>query len=194
MDKDKEKNGTEKNGAGQAVTTIVVMVCVIAALASAATWFLFFNTGGNMEETSLYDNIKRYESEQMLDSLKEAMNEYLDTYNPDAFHYSEVKGLRDQLMGEETDWMDAEKAMTIDALRTFLMIHPDGFYRDRANVCMDSLLAQEAAEEESVPQINVNDSAYADTIAAEPVEKKEPEAEPTEHHHSEEVEIDSIFG
>lgn len=190
MDKDKEKNGK-----GQAVATIVVMVCVIAALASAATWFLFFNTGGNTEETSLYDDIKRYESEQMLDSLKEAMNEYLDTYNPDAFHYSEVKGLRDKLMGEETDWMDAEKAMTIDALRTFLMIHPDGFYRDRANVCMDSLLAQEAAEVESVPHINVGDSAYADTIAAEPVEKnKEPEAEQTEHHHGEEVEIDSIFG
>lgn len=190
MDKDKEKNGK-----GQAVATIVVMVCVIAALASAATWFLFFNTGGNTEETSLYDDIKRYESEQMLDSLKEAMNEYLDTYNPDAFHYSEVKGLRDQLMGEETDWMDAEKAMTIDALRTFLMIHPDGFYRDRANVCMDSLLALEAAEVESVPHINVGDSAYVDTIAAEPVEKnKEPEAEQTEHHHSDEVEIDSIFG
>lgn len=190
MDKDNKNKGK-----GQAVATIIVMVGVIAVLASAATWFLFFNTGGNTEETSLYENIKRYENEQMIDSLKESLNEYLDTYNPDAFHYSEVKGLRDRLMGEETDWMDAEKSMTVDALRTFLMIHPDGFYKDRANVCMDSLLALEAAKEEEAPNIHANDSAYADTIAAEPVETKEPEVvEPAERHHEEEMEIDSIFG
>lgn len=185
-----KETGRQENG--QAVATIVVVTCVIVALASAATWFLFFNKGDNTDESNLYSSIKRYESEQMIDSLKESMNLYLDTYNPDAFHYSEVKSLRDQLLAEEADWMDTEKSMTIDGLRTFLMIHPDGFYRERANTCVDSLLALETVEEEEAIERHTPDSVYTDTTVVEPAEVAEPEEE--HHHHVEDVEIDSIFG
>ncbi len=188
-------------GTGRAVATILSVSCLIVVLAAAAAWFLFFNAGDNADESRMYENIKRYESEQMLDSLKEGLGEYLDTYNSDAFHYSEVKSLRDRLMAEETDWMDTEKDMTVEGLEAFLSMHPDGFFSARANSCMDSLRALEEEEVKPLPvETHAADSVAGDSVVEaieleeKKIEEKAAEKPESHGHHQTEVEVDSIFG
>lgn len=192
-----------------AIATIIIVSCAIAALASAAVWFLFFKTGGNSDEQRLYDDIKRFEAEHNLDSLKESIGNYLDLYNPDAFHYSEVKSLRDDIVTEETDWMDAESSMTIDVLRLFLKAHPNGFFHSRANSCIDSLLAVEAVRATETVEHHAADSVATDTVP-EPAITHETEEDDAELRHNDHnghngndghndhnghnsVELDSIF-
>lgn len=189
----------DKNNKGNltAIATIIIVSCAIAALASAAVWFLFFKTGSNSDEHHLYDDIKRFEAEHNLDSLKESIGNYLDMYNPDAFHYSEVKSLRDDIVTEETDWMDAESSMTIDMLRGFLKAHPNGFFYSKANSCIDSLLAVEAARAADTAEHHVADSVTTDTVSEPAITHETGEGDAELHHNDHKgnngVELDSIF-
>ena len=97
-------NNQEK---GRATSTIAVISLIIAALACVAVWFLFFRGGSDADERTVYDNIMRYERERNLDSLDVALNDYFDTYNSDAFHYSQLKGLHDRFFTERSDWQEA---------------------------------------------------------------------------------------
>ena len=129
-----------------AVPTIFVVSLVILALAGAAVWYLFFRGGSDTDERAAYDNIMRYENAHQLDSLGEALNEYFDTYNSDAFHYSQLKELHDRFFTERDDWQAAEDQMSLDAVRHFLDVHPDGFYLGKANQKFDSLSYVHAVE------------------------------------------------
>lgn len=128
----------------RAGSTIAIVAVVILLLAGVAAWFLFFRGGSDDDERRAYDNIMRYENAHQLDSLGEALNDYFDTYNADAFHYSQLKDLHDRFFTERADWQAAEGLMSLDAFRHFLDVHPDGFYRSRANQKLDSLCYLEA--------------------------------------------------
>lgn len=129
-----------------AVPTILVVSLVILALVGVAVWYLFFRGGNDADERAAYDNIMRYENTHQLDSLGEALNDYFDTYNPDAFHYSQLKDLHDRFFTERDDWQAAEGQMSLEAVRHFLDVHPDGFYLGKANQKFDSLSYVQACE------------------------------------------------
>lgn len=129
-------NNQEK---GRATGTIAVISLIIVALACVAVWFLFFRGGSDADERTVYDNIMRYERERNLDSLDVALNDYFDTYNSDAFHYSQLKGLHDRFFTERSDWQEAQDAMSMEAVRHFLDVHPDGYYLSTARQTLDSL-------------------------------------------------------
>ena len=88
----------------RATGTILIISLVILAFMGAAVWFLFFRGGSDADERTAYDNIIRYENTHQLDSLGEALNDYFDTYNSDAFHYSQLKDLHDRFFTERDDW------------------------------------------------------------------------------------------
>ena len=130
-----------------AVTTILIVSLVIVALAGAAGWFLFFHGGSDADERTAYDNIIRYENTHQLDSLESALNEYFDTYNSDAFHYSQLKDLHDRFFTERDDWQTAADDLSLETVRHFLDVHPDGFYLDMASQKYDSLSFAQAVED-----------------------------------------------
>ena len=130
----------------RATGTILIISLVILAFMGAAVWFLFFRGGSDADERTAYDNIIRYENTHQLDSLGEALNDYFDTYNSDAFHYSQLKELHDRFFTERDDWQAAEDQMSLDAVRHFLDVHPDGFYLGKANQKFDSLSYVHAVE------------------------------------------------
>ena len=134
----------EKKPNGHAVATIVVVSIVILALGAAAAWHIFFRGSDNADERAAYDNIVRYQNEGRLDSLAEALSTYLDTYNPDAHHYSQLKALGDRFFVERTDWQAAEGSLTLASVRHFLDVHPDGLYLKQAQTKLDSLSFVEA--------------------------------------------------
>lgn len=124
---------------GRAIGTIVAVAAVIVALAGAAAWYLFFRGGDDADERAAYDTIVRYQNENKLDSLAEALNDYFDLYNSDAYHYSQLKALHDRFFTERADWQAAEKLHSYEAVRNFLDVHPDGLYRQQAHHALDSL-------------------------------------------------------
>ena len=128
---------------GASITIILVSITILI-LTGAAIWFLFFRGGTDADERNAYDNIMRYENNHQLDSLSEALNDYFDTYNSDAFHYSQLKELHDRFFTERADWQAAEGLTSVDAVLHFLDVHPDGFYQIDANQKLDSLSYVEA--------------------------------------------------
>lgn len=137
----------KKSATGRAAGTIAVVTLAIIALAAAALWFLFFRGGTNEDERIAYETIMRYQNDDQLDSMSIALNDYLDTYNSDAFHFSQLKELNDRYSIEHADWNATEGALSLEAVRHFLDIHPDGFYLRQANLMMDSLSYAAALEE-----------------------------------------------
>lgn len=123
----------------RATGTIIIVSLVIFALVGTAVWYLFFRGGSDIEEKTAYDNIIRYENAHQLDSLGEALNDYFDTYNADAFHYSQLKDLYDRFSTERDDWLAMKDNMSLEAVRQFLGVHPDGFYLSDATRKLDSL-------------------------------------------------------
>lgn len=123
----------------RAIGTIVTVSLLIVALAAAGAWYLFFRGGTDEDERLAYEAIMRYQNEKKLDSLGVALDEYLDTYNSDAYHFSQIKELNDRYSTERADWNAAEGIMSIEAIRHFVDLHPDGFYLPLAHQKMDSL-------------------------------------------------------
>ena len=121
-------NSPRKKTNGHAVATLVVVSILIVALAAAAAWYLFFRGSDDVDERTAYNTILRYQNEEQLDSLAEALNIYFDTYNPDAYHYSQLKELNDRFFAERTDWQATEATPTLASVRQFLDVHPDGLY------------------------------------------------------------------
>ena len=138
-----ENNSPEKKSAG---ATIALVSIVILALAGAAAWYLFFRGGDDSDERAAYDNIVRFENAHQLDSLGEALNNYFDTYNSDAFHYSQLKDLHDRFFTERDDWQAAADGLSLEAVRHFLDLHPDGFYLRDAKQKLDSLSYVDACD------------------------------------------------
>ena len=134
-------------GKKRAVVTAVVVSLIIIALAGTAVWFLFFRSSDDADERVAYENILRYERDCSFDSLEVALNEYFDTYNPDAFHYSQLKDLYDRFSVERADWNAASGVSSLDAVRHFLDVHPDGFFLSCALQRQDSLFFEQALEE-----------------------------------------------
>lgn len=128
----------------RATATIAIISIVIVILAGAAAFFLFFRGGSDDDERVAYDNIMHYENAHQLDSLGEALNDYFDTYSADAYHYSQLKELHDCFFTERADWQAAEGALSLEAVRHFLDIHPDGFYLKEAKQKLDSLSYKDA--------------------------------------------------
>jgi hypothetical protein len=137
-------NTPETASKGRAATTIVAVLLVILALGGAATWYLFFRGGTDADERVAYDRIVRYENLHQLDSLGNALEEYFDTYNSDAFHYSQLKELSDRFFTERADWQAAAASLSAQAVRHFIDAHPDGFYQTDAEQKLDSLVFAEA--------------------------------------------------
>ena len=137
---------TTKDGRGRAVCTIFLVSILIIGLSAVAGWYLFFRGGNDGDEREAYEQIIRYRQKGDYSMMAQAINEYFDTYNPDAFHYSMLKDLSDRFFAEHADWQAVENAATADAIRNYLDIHPDGFYRQLADVKLDSLFFIEAAE------------------------------------------------
>ena len=138
-------NTTPESGSkGRAISTIVAVSLVILALGGVATWYLFFRGGTDAEERVVYDRIIRYQNLHQLDSLGNALEEYFDTYNSDAFHYSQLKDLNDRFFTERADWQAAEASLSAQTVRHFIDAHPDGFYLADAEQKLDSLVFAEA--------------------------------------------------
>ncbi|MBQ0046314.1 MAG: zinc ribbon domain-containing protein [Prevotellaceae bacterium] len=131
----------KKSGATAAVITLVILI-----LASAAVWFLFFRGGSDEDERTAYENVLRYQTEEKMDSLEEALNDYFDTYNDDAYHYSQLKEILDRFTPENDDWKNVSGMKSAEAVRHFLDVHPDGFFRKKAELRLDSLSFCDAKE------------------------------------------------
>ena len=139
-----QQPASNPQGKKRAGATIAIVSVAILLLAGVATWFLFFRGGSDDDERMAYDTIMRYENANQLDSLSEALNDYFDTYTSDAFHYSQLKELHDRFFTERADWQAAEGLTSVDAIRHFLDLHPDGFFLRNANQKLDSLSYIEA--------------------------------------------------
>ncbi|MBR1520855.1 MAG: hypothetical protein IJ635_06430 [Bacteroidaceae bacterium] len=160
------------SGRGRAGVTISVVSLLIVALAAVAAWFLFFRGGDDNDERAAYDAINRYSQTHQLDSLATALNDYFDTYNSDAYHYSQLKELNDRFFGERADWQALEGAMSVDAIRHFLDEHPDGFYRKMADEKLDSLVFAEAVDANTREAFEQYLSQFAGGRYAEDAQKK----------------------
>lgn len=134
---------------GRAGATIAVVSLVIIALLGMAAWFLFLRGGSDDDERLAFENITRYEQENKLDSLADALHSYFDMYNADAYHYSQLKDLDSRFSTENADWQAVAKLSSIDAIHHFLDDHPDGFFRSAANQKLDSLSYEEAEKEDT---------------------------------------------
>lgn len=137
-------NTSEPTSKGRAVGTIIAVFLVILALGGAAAWYLFFRGGTDADERIVYDRIVRYQNLHELDSLSDALEEYFDTYNSDAFHYSQLKDLSDRFFTERADWQAASASLSSQTVRHFIDAHPDGFYKVDAEQKLDSLVFAEA--------------------------------------------------
>lgn len=124
--------------------TIGSISFVIALLASVAVWYLFLRGGNNDEEREAFDRIMSLKSEGDTDLFAQSLNEYLDTYNSDAYHFSQLKALGDRFFTEQADWNDARERMTVTSMRHFLASHPEGFFHVAANKMLDSISFSDA--------------------------------------------------
>ncbi|MBQ6965078.1 MAG: hypothetical protein IJP82_05245 [Bacteroidaceae bacterium] len=131
---------------GRAVGTIVTISLLIISLALLAGWFLFLRGGNDTDEREAYNTIMQYENERKYDIMEEALSSYFDTYNADAYHFSQLKELYDRFTSESADWKGAEAEMTYAAIQHFLDVHPDGFYREDGHRKLDSLSYLRAVE------------------------------------------------
>ena len=133
-------------GRGRAFVTIVLVTIVIGALAALAGWYLFYRGGNDEDEREAYEKIVRLQEDGDYLMMEEAINEYFDTYNSDAFHYSQLKDLSNRFFAEHADWLAVENAGEAYAIRSFLDVHPDGFFRQLAENKLDSLDFVEAVD------------------------------------------------
>lgn len=136
----------QKTSSKSATATIVILSLVIVALAGAGVWYLFLRGGGDSDERAAYERIVRLQNENQLDSLADALEDYFDIYDSDASHYLQLKDLREKFFTERADWQAAQGIMSVDAIRHFLDVHPDGVYLKQANHLMDSLSFCAASE------------------------------------------------
>ena len=141
---DNSPSAQTKEGKKRAGCTILTVSLLIVALAAFAGWYLFFRGGNDTDERVAYNTITRYAQENNVDSLGEALNVYFDTYNSDAYHFSQLKELSDRFFTEQADWQTADGQNTKDAFRHFLDLHPDGFFRTQAQERMESFVYEEA--------------------------------------------------
>lgn len=137
-------NTSESSAKGRAVRTIVAVSLVIVTLGGVATWYLFFRGGDDADERVVYDRIIHYQNLHQYDLMGKALEEYFDTYNPDAFHYSQLKNLNDRFFTERADWKAASASLSTSTIRHFIDAHPDGFYQVDAEQKLDSLLYVQA--------------------------------------------------
>lgn len=133
-------------GKSGAVGTIIAVSTVIVLLAGAAVWYIFFKGSDDTSEREAYATITRLEQQHNYDSLEIAINEYLDTYNNDAFHYQQIKDLSNRFSTENADWQSAVKNMSLNSVENFLNLHPDGFFKGAAELKLDSLTFEQAKE------------------------------------------------
>lgn len=134
---------------GRAVATIITVSLLLIALAVGGAWFLFMRGSSDGDERTAFDNITRFEREGKLDSLEVALNAYFDTFNPDSYHFNQLKELNDRFFAERSDWQAVEGLSSVEAVHRFLDKHPDGFYREKANNQLDSLSFAEAVKEDT---------------------------------------------
>ncbi len=178
---------------GQAGATIAIISAVIIALAGAAVWYLFFRGGGDEEERLMYENIIRYEQEDKLDSLEEALDDYFDTYNSDAYHYTQLKDLNERFMTERADWQAAANLVSADAVHHFLDQHPDGFFRNIANSKLDTLSFAEAAKEDTKDSYERYISQYPDGLFVKLAESKISDLDHKELSAEEKADVKSVL-
>lgn len=143
-----EKEPTTSSAQRRAFGTVAIVSIVIVVLALWAGWYIFSRGGNDADERKVYETIMGYERHHQLDLLEEALDDYLDTYNADAYHYSQLKALSDRFQSERADWLSLAEPTSVDAVLQFIDAHPDGFYRAEADHMLDSL-SFAAAEEEN---------------------------------------------
>lgn len=136
----------KRSGNKSGVATIVIASLVVVALAGAGVWYFLFRGGSDQDERAAYEKIVRYQNENQLDSLADALEAYFDAYTADASHYAQLKDVRDKFFTERADWQAAQGLKSVDAVRQFLDIHPDGIYLKQARHMMDSLSYVAATE------------------------------------------------
>lgn len=139
----------EQKKSSKARVTIVAVSLVIVGLAAAASWWIFFNGDKDSEETLAYENIKRFEQENNVDSLSEFLNLYLDTYTSEAEHYSQVKDISDKFVAERDEWRSTKNQHSIESIHRFLDDYPVGYFHKAALSCLDSLQYVSAAYEDT---------------------------------------------
>lgn len=139
----------EQKKSSRAHVTIVVVSLVIIGLAAAASWWIFFHGDKDSEETQAFESIMRYEQENNVDSLSESLNLYLDTYTPEAQHYSQVKDISDKFVAERDEWRNAENHHSLEAIHRFLDDYPIGYFHKTALSCLDSLQYVSATDEDT---------------------------------------------
>lgn len=93
----------QNGGQRRAISTIICISAIIIALSALSAWFLFFRGGNDADEREAYEQIIRYQQEGDFLMMKEAINEYFNTYNSDAFHYSMLKELSDRHFTEHDE-------------------------------------------------------------------------------------------
>lgn len=163
---------TMSGGRGRAVATIVVMAAVVIVLAVAGVKNIFFGKGEDADELQAYEDIMRYERDNQLDSLHEALGQYFDLYNADAFHFSQLKALHDEFAGEYDEWRTVERHLSLDGVRSFLDHYPEGRFRVIAEHCEDSLYYAWACGEGTVEAMEMYLKYFADGGYVEEAEKK----------------------
>lgn len=159
-------------GKGRAVATIVVMAAVVVVLAVAGVKNIFFGDGEDADEIRAYEDIMRYEREHQLDSLHEALGQYFDLYNVDAFHFSQLKALNDEFAGEYDEWRTVERHLSLDGVRCFLDHYPDGRFREIAERCEDSLYYAWACGEGSAEAVELYLKYFVDGEYVEEAERR----------------------
>lgn len=167
-----DEMNSPSTGRGRAVVTIIAMLAVAAVLAASAVRSLFFGEGSNEEERKAFETIMRYEKDCQLDSLYDALGEYFDLYNSDAFHFSQLKALNDRFVGEYDEWKAVEENMTLDEVHCFLDHYPDGYYHEQAERCEDSLYYAAALAEGTVEALEAYIDAWEDGAYAEEARKR----------------------
>lgn len=140
-------NNDNRNRGKRVSTTITIVSIVVLALIGFGCWWIFVRGGSDAEEQLFYDKIVRFERENNVDSLENAMNAYLDMYNSDAHHYSAVKDMGNRFFVERDEWHYSERQGSIEAIHRFLDQYPDGYFREKANNRLDSMLFVSASIE-----------------------------------------------
>lgn len=155
-------NEVQKKQNSRVGVTISAVAVAIIALGAVGAWWIFLRGGSDAEEKHFYEKIMRFERENNTDSLEVVMNEYLDMYNSDAHHYSEVKNIGNRFFVERDEWNSSVRQNSIEATHRFLDQYPDGYFRTKATNRLDSLTFVIATEQNTKEAYEEYLSVYDD--------------------------------
>jgi len=129
-------------------TILILLILTFAGFMAYIFWNTTKETEKSESEKKAWYRIQKFNNEMQLDSMMLAFDDYLQNFQKGA-HFQKVNELKQNIEDELNDWSVVRYSDSIEEVDQFIQKHSNGFFRNYANMLLDSLCFFEAVDEDT---------------------------------------------